>query len=156
MMIYSPLIYQNYLFFNKNSFFRYRAKKKAFTKYQKKVADKKTLEKNLAHIKKYAAVVRVLAHTQIRKLNLRQKKPHLMEIQVNGGTIAEKVDWAYSLFEKTVSIDQVFDENEMIDVIGVTKGKGFEGVTTRWGTTRLPRKTHKGLRKVKKKIFIFE
>jgi len=36
----------------------------------------------------------------------------------------------------------------MIDVIGVTKGKGFEGVTTRWGTTRLPRKTHKGLRKV--------
>jgi len=36
----------------------------------------------------------------------------------------------------------------MIDVIGVTKGKGFEGVTTRWGTRRLPRKTHKGLRKV--------
>jgi len=36
----------------------------------------------------------------------------------------------------------------MIDTIAVTKGKGFEGVTTRWGTTRLPRKTHKGLRKV--------
>jgi len=36
----------------------------------------------------------------------------------------------------------------MIDIIGVTKGKGYEGVTTRWGTTRLPRKTHKGLRKV--------
>merc|ERR1711953_323798 len=25
---------------------------------------------------------------------------------------------------------------------------GFEGVTTRWGVTRLPRKTHRGLRKV--------
>merc|ERR1712057_47434 len=37
---------------------------------------------------------------------------------------------------------------EMIDVIGVTKGHGVEGVTTRWGTTRLPRKTHRGLRKV--------
>ena len=36
----------------------------------------------------------------------------------------------------------------MIDVVGVTKGKGYEGVTTRWGTTRLPRKTHRGLRKV--------
>jgi len=36
----------------------------------------------------------------------------------------------------------------MIDVIGVTKGHGYEGVTTRWGTRRLPRKTHKGLRKV--------
>jgi len=28
------------------------------------------------------------------------------------------------------------------------KGKGFEGVVTRWGVTKLPRKTHKGLRKV--------
>jgi len=36
----------------------------------------------------------------------------------------------------------------MLDTCGVTKGKGFEGVTTRWGTRRLPRKTHKGLRKV--------
>merc|ERR1712222_188872 len=35
-----------------------------------------------------------------------------------------------------------------IDVIGVTRGHGVEGVTTRWGTTRLPRKTHRGLRKV--------
>jgi len=52
------------------------------------------------------------------------------------------------LFEKQLSIDQVFGENEMIDIIGITKGHGYEGVTTRWGTTRLPRKTHKGLRKV--------
>merc|ERR1711975_121428 len=50
--------------------------------------------------------------------------------------------------EKEVTIDQVFTQDEMLDVLGVTKGHGFEGVTTRWGTTRLPRKTHKGLRKV--------
>ncbi len=28
------------------------------------------------------------------------------------------------------------------------QGKGTEGVTTRWGVSRLPRKTHRGLRKV--------
>jgi len=39
-------------------------------------------------------------------------------------------------------------KNEMIDVLGVTKGKGFEGVIQRWGVARLPRKTHRGLRKV--------
>jgi len=108
----------------------------------------KTIDVELKRIKKYCSVVRVLAHTQIRKLGFRQKKAHLMEIQVNGGTTAQKVDFAYNLFEKPVSIDALFEENEMIDIIGVTKGKGFEGVTTRWGTTRLPRKTHKGLRKV--------
>merc|ERR1719447_1061442 len=36
----------------------------------------------------------------------------------------------------------------MIDVIGVTKGHGYKGVTSRWHTKKLPRKTHKGLRKV--------
>jgi len=131
----------------------YRSKKKAFTKYAKKYENDKakanSIDKELARIKKYATVVRVIAHTQIRKLKLRQKKAHLMEIQINGGkNIAEKVDFAVSLFEKPVEVNKIFDENEMIDVIGVTKGKGFEGVTTRWGVTRLPRKTHKGLRKV--------
>merc|ERR1719261_2262017 len=73
----------------------------------------------------------------------------MMEIQVNGGKdVAEKVDFAKDLMEKEVTIDSVFNQDEMLDVLGVTKGHGFEGVTTRWGTTRLPRKTHKGLRKV--------
>jgi large subunit ribosomal protein L3e len=71
-----------------------------------------------------------------------------MEIQVNGGTITQKVDYAYSFFEKQIPIDAVFQKDEMIDIIGVTKGKGYEGVVTRWGVTRLPRKTHRGLRKV--------
>ena len=86
---------------------------------------------------------------QIKKMKgLKQKKAHLMEIQVNGGTIAEKVDYAYSFFEKEVPVDSIFQKDEMIDIIGVTRGKGYEGVVTRWGVTRLPRKTHRGLRKV--------
>jgi len=127
----------------------YRSKEKAFTKYAKRNSENKTaLDKQLARIKKYCSVIRVIAHTQIRKTPLKQKKAHLMEIQVNGGTPTQKVDWAYSLFEKPLPIFTVFNQDEVIDVIGVTKGHGFEGVTTRWGTTRLPRKTHKGLRKV--------
>jgi len=71
-----------------------------------------------------------------------------MEIQVNGGSVAQKVDFAVNLFEKQVNVDSVFNESDVIDTIGVTKGKGYEGVTTRWGVRRLPRKTHRGLRKV--------
>jgi len=129
----------------------YRSKQKAFTKYAKKWSEAqkgKTIDRDLARIKKRADVVRVIAHTQVSLLRLRVKKAHIMEIQVNGGTIPQKVDFAVDLFEKKVPVDTVFNQNEMIDVISVTKGKGFEGVTTRWGTSRLPRKTHKGLRKV--------
>jgi large subunit ribosomal protein L3e len=130
----------------------YRSKRKAFTKYALNYATPekraKTIDRQLARIKKYCSSVRLIAHTQIRALRLRSKKAHLIEIQLNGGSVADKVDYAFNLFEKKVSIDEVFQENEMIDVVSVTKGKGFEGVTSRWGTSRLPRKTHKGLRKV--------
>lgn len=127
----------------------YRSKKKAFTKYAKKYANgAKSIERELERIKKYCTVVRVIAHTQIRKVKIGQKKAHIMEIQVNGGTVAQKVDWAREHFEKEVPVSAVFEQDEMIDIIGVTKGRGFEGVTHRWGTKKLPRKTHKGLRKV--------
>jgi len=108
----------------------------------------KDLGRQLDRIKKYCSVIRVIAHTQVGKLNLRQKKAHIMEIQVNGGSVGQKVDFAKKLLEKEVRVDNVFNLDDYVDVLGVTKGKGFEGVTTRWGTTRLPRKTHKGLRKV--------
>ena len=35
-----------------------------------------------------------------------------------------------------------------MDIVSVTRGKGLQGVIKRWGVTRLPRKTHRGLRKV--------
>ncbi|KAJ1646854.1 60S ribosomal protein L3 [Dispira simplex] len=127
----------------------YRSKKKAFTKYAQKYAeDTKSVDRELERISKYCQVVRVICHTQIRKVRINQKKAHIMEIQLNGGSVADKVEWARSHFEKAVEVSAVFEQDEMIDIIGVSKGKGFEGVTTRWGTKKLPRKTHKGLRKV--------
>ena len=47
-----------------------------------------------------------------------------------------------------VTVDSVFSKDENIDTIGASKGHGREGVVTRWGVSRLPRKTHRGLRKV--------
>merc|ERR1712224_899265 len=128
-----------------------KSKKKAFTKACLKWKDevgKKEIEKDLNQIKKYCQVVRVICHTQQQLLRRRQKKAHIMEIQLNGGTIADKVNFAREHFEKKVPIKSVFGKDEMIDVIGVTKGKGFKGVTSRWHTKKLPRKTHRGLRKV--------
>ena len=47
----------------------YKSKKKAFTKYAKKHAESKasSITRDLERIKKYATVVRVLAHSQISK-----------------------------------------------------------------------------------------
>ena len=129
----------------------YASKRKAFTKYAKKWNDdagKKAIENDFKQMAKYCKVIRVLAHTQMKLLRKRQKKAHIMEIQLNGGSVEQKVAYAREHLEKQIPVSQVFSKDEMIDTIGVTKGRGFKGVTSRWHTRKLPRKTHKGLRKV--------
>eukprot|EP00210_Caulerpa_lentillifera_P003698 g3531.t1 len=128
----------------------YKSKKKAFDKFTKNMYDNnaKAITEILEKMTKECAVIRLLAHTQITKIPLSQKRAHTIEIQINGGNIAEKVDFAYKLFEKEIPIKSIFSEGELIDCISVSKGRGREGVITRWGVTRLPRKTHRGLRKV--------
>jgi len=128
------------------------SKKKAYTKYAAKHTvdkkDKNSVHRDIARISKYASTVRVICATQNRKLKLRQVKANVMEIQVNGGTMDKKVQWAYGKFEQEVTVGEVFEENECIDTIGVTKGHGTQGVTARYGVKKLKRKTHRGLRRI--------
>lgn len=106
-------------------------------------------EADIEELKKSSDIIRVLVHSQVNKIkSIKQKKSHIAEIQVNGGSVADKVDYALSKLEQEVTVSEVFNKNELIDTIGVTKGKGFQGVVKRWGVRVLPRKTNKGIRKV--------
>jgi len=130
-----------------------KSKHKAFTKYQKKWGEaskgsEAPMAAEIKRAKQYCQVIRAICHTQIGKVKIGQKKAHIKEIQVNGGTVEQKVDYVTGLFEQEVKVGDVFAQDEMIDVIGATKGKGIDGVVTRWGVTRLARKSHRGLRKV--------
>jgi len=129
------------------------SKKKAFSKHleqwnKNKPGCSESLAKTLDKMRKYCCCIRLIAHTQMKLLPLKQKKAHIIELQVNGGSISDKVDFAHGLFEDQISIKNVFAMNENLDCIGVTQGHGRKGVTSRWGTKKLPRKTHRGLRKV--------
>merc|ERR1712121_410512 len=91
----------------------YQSKKKAFTKSCTKWADdlgKKEIEKDLNQMKKYCTAIRVIVHTQMKLLRRRQKKAHIMQVQLNGGSIADKVNWAKEHFEKEVPVGQVFTQ----------------------------------------------
>ena len=131
---------------------RYRGRDnyKAFTKYAKPENFKKNLQKGVAIFKKKADVIRVLVHPKMKDIrHVGKIKAPLVEVQVNGGkNVEEKITWAESHLEKEVRVSDVFANGEFVDVIGVTKGKGYEGVTSRFGCKKLPRKTHRGLRKV--------
>jgi large subunit ribosomal protein L3e len=123
-------------------------RKRAFEHTKSKSdAEKDTV---VERISQNADVVRLICHTQMKtKLkHLRQKKAHVMEIQVNGGDVSDKIAFCKSKLEQEIPVSDVFGKDDMCDTIAVTKGRGTEGVITRWGITRLPRKTHRGLRKV--------
>ena len=64
----------------------------------------------------------------MKLMNQRQKKAHIMEIQLNGGSIGDKVEWAKERLEKPIPVSEVFSQDEMLDIIGVTKGHGFKGM----------------------------
>ena len=129
----------------------YKSCKRQFAVHTEKFNETKTKtrrEKQLKMMKKVCDVIRVIAHTQMALVPLKQKKAEVMEIQVNGGSVADKVDFAYGLLEKQITVDNVFGQDECIDICSVTKGHGYNGVIKRFGVRHLPRKTHRGLRKV--------
>jgi large subunit ribosomal protein L3e len=120
----------------------HKSKQKAFTKYQKrwseasKSSEASPMSAEIERAKKYCQVIRAICHTQVGKVKIGQKKANLKEIQINGGTPAAKIDFAVNLFEKEVPVASVFNQDEMIDIIGSSRGHGYNGVVTRWGCTR--------------------
>ena len=41
--------------------------------------------------------------------------------------LSAQVEWVREHMEKAVPVKDVFEQNEVVDVIGVTKGRGFKG-----------------------------
>lgn len=78
--------------------------------------------------------IRVIVHTQPSKVTgVPSKTPELMEIGLGGGTLAERLQYAKSLIGRDVKISDFVREGNMVDVVSITKAKGFQGVTKRWG-----------------------
>lgn len=91
---------------------------------------------------------RLLAATQPRLAGTPKKKPDIVEIKVDGGSGKEQFEYAKSLLGKTVSITDIFKEGQFVDVISISKGKGWQGPVKRWGIKILPRKSRKTKRGV--------
>lgn len=104
----------------------------------------KKIEESLADIVEF----RLITITQPRLANIPKKKPELMEIKVDGAPTQELFEYAKGLLGKTVSVTEVFRPGEFVDVVAVTKGKGFQGPVKRWGVRILARKSRKTKRGV--------
>ncbi|MFT4310094.1 MAG: 50S ribosomal protein L3 [Candidatus Woesearchaeota archaeon] len=86
--------------------------------------------------------VYLLVHTQPSKAGFGKKRPEIFEVGI-GGTKDQKVTFAQEHLGKDVSITQVFEEGEVVDVHAVTKGKGFQGPVKRFGVAIRHHKSEK-------------
>ncbi len=105
--------------------------------------------RKLNDVKNRVNVVRAIVSTQPRLAGIHRKKPEVFEIGV-GGNADEALEYVINSLGKEITIDQVFSVGEYIDVIAVTKGKGFQGVIKRFGVREMPRwhKHRKGSRRI--------
>jgi large subunit ribosomal protein L3 len=92
-----------------------------------------------------AEQIRLIVHTQPRLASVPKKKPEVMEYFVSG-SLDKAIAYAKEKLGKEIRINEIFQEGELIDVFGVTKGKGFQSPIRKWGVKHLPRKTRKGRR----------
>ena len=95
-----------------------------------------------------ASRVAALVSSVPRDAGLSQKKPVTLEVGVSGGDLKAQADFVLGLIGKMVKFTDTFKAGMYVDVLGITKGKGFEGPITRFGVKRKQHKSRKSVRAV--------
>lgn len=72
----------------------------------------------------------LLVYTQPKSIDLK-KTPDIVEINI-GGNKEEQFNYGKEIIGKEISLEDLFEEGTFLDVKGVTKGKGFQGVIKRF------------------------
>ena len=102
----------------------------------------KTLQSLDSQIPKEYDDLRVIAYSIAKQTNIK-KTPDIVELAVNA---KNKIEFVKSLVGKEISIKD-FLHYDLLDVRGLTIGKGLSGPVKRFGITLKQHKTEKGVRR---------
>jgi large subunit ribosomal protein L3 len=87
----------------------------------------------------------IICYSQVKKTGIK-KNPDLSEIGLSG-SLQEKIDFAKENLGKEIMVSDTFDKKQIVDIRGLTKGKGFSGAVARFGITLRSHKAEKGVRR---------
>jgi large subunit ribosomal protein L3 len=88
---------------------------------------------------------RVIVYSLVKKTSVK-KTPDLVEISLNGN-LEEKINFVKENVGKELSSSTFVKKGDLLDVRGVTKGKGLCGPVKRFGITLKFHKSEKGVRR---------
>lgn len=92
--------------------------------------------------------IRIIVYALAARTGIK-KSPDIAEIAI-GGTKEEQFATVKNFLNKEILIKEVFkqEEKKLVDVRGLTKGKGLQGPVKRFGISLRQHKSEKGVRKV--------
>lgn len=113
---------------------------------KKKVKLPKQGKNNSEHLKvEDYEDISIIAYSQVKKTNIK-KTPDMTEIGLKG-SVEEKLNFVKNHLNKDISIEDVFSQGEIVDIRGLTTGKGLCGPVKRFGITLKSHKSEKGVRR---------
>lgn len=89
--------------------------------------------------------IRVICYSSVKSTGLK-KRPDLVEIGLVG-SVEEKINFIKENLGKEISISDIFEKGQLVDLRGLTKGKGFSGPVKRFGIKLKASKSEKGRRR---------
>ena len=89
--------------------------------------------------------VRVIVYSVVKKTGLK-KSPDLIEVGL-AGNVEDKINFIKEKLGKEISVSDVFEKGGVVDLRGLTKGKGLQGPVKRFGIQLKDHKSEKGRRR---------
>jgi large subunit ribosomal protein L3 len=89
--------------------------------------------------------IRTVIVSMPKQINLK-KTPDIAEVAL-GGKKEEKLNFVKGLIGKEISVKEFLDKKELVDVRGLTTGKGLVGTVKRFGISLKSHKAEKGRRR---------
>ena len=110
---------------------------------KKKIKVPKEVKKKIEDFKEDYDDLKVIIYSQVKKTNIK-RKPDFIEVGLSGSK-EDKLNFVKENLTKEISVKDIFKEGT-VDVRGVTKGKGTQGATKRFGLALKSHKAEKGQR----------
>lgn len=100
-------------------------------------------------VKKRVEEVRLIVHTQPDLVTgIPKKAPDILELRVTGGSVEQRLAFAKERLGKELKFTDFAGTGKYVDVVSVTKGKGFQGHVKRFGVKLLTHKNSKHRRMI--------
>ena len=112
---------------------------------KKKIKVPKKYSKKIDDFKREYDDLKIIFYSVVKETGIK-KKPDMVEIGLNG-TLEEKISFVKENLGRNISVENFFEKNQLIDIRGLTKGKGLQGPVKRFGINLKVAKSEKGQRR---------